>query len=112
MEKSSSAFNPSLGEQWAVNVRRLGSIQGQRVLLREPKWQAVGLEPGKLWPLLVGGHPITSDIKMKKTMLTVWAALLLQDMDNLLKVISSLKENAQPSVQDLMHKHVDYAKGQ
>ncbi|MEQ2203863.1 hypothetical protein XENOCAPTIV_004694 [Xenoophorus captivus] len=50
MEKLSSAFNPSLREQWAAVVQHPGSIQGQRVLLRDPEWQAVRFESGYLWP--------------------------------------------------------------
>ncbi|MEQ2250954.1 hypothetical protein ILYODFUR_006171 [Ilyodon furcidens] len=51
LEKLPSAFNPFLREQWAANVRHLGSILALRVLLRNPEWQAVGFEPGFLWPL-------------------------------------------------------------
>ncbi|MED6254405.1 hypothetical protein ATANTOWER_025343 [Ataeniobius toweri] len=32
-------------------MQRPGSIQGLRVLLRDPEWQAVGFKPGYLWSL-------------------------------------------------------------
>ncbi|MEQ2246726.1 hypothetical protein ILYODFUR_002259 [Ilyodon furcidens] len=51
MENLSSAFNPSVREKWAAIARHQGSIQGLRVLLRDPEWQAVASDPGYLWPL-------------------------------------------------------------